>query len=154
MHFSKKQRLEKTSREKISKARDGGPKLQRFICYFTLCWYGKKNQRNLLVPGKLAKGYHQGYDFMLALFQDVPTQWGFVTWPVLFWKETLDLVSDHWSFHVSPTWLSSLFPHAPPCVNIVCVFLCPILECFSLSCTPVVLQSLFHAVVIPFLSLW
>lgn len=55
----------------------------------------------------------------LASFQDVTAHQGCLSRPVLFWKVTLFL------FHMSPTWLPSLYPPAPPWVNIVCVFLVP-----------------------------
>lgn len=81
-----------------------------------------------------------GYDFMVSIVPGCPNAMRLSHMTRFILKSNPVLVSGHWPFpHVSPTWLSSLFPPAPLCVNIVCVFLCLMPEC--LSSAPVFLQS-------------
>lgn len=73
-----------------------------------------------------------GFDFMVSIVPGCHSAPRLSVTTCFILKSNPVLVSGHWPFpHMSSTWLPSLFPPAPPCVNIVCVFLCPMPECLS-----------------------
>lgn len=154
--FFKKRRLENTSREKLQKQETGDQNsddLSAILHFFhqniehifspTLCF--DCSEPPVVGMAKRTRGtfwflasrlrLRPGFNFMVSIVPGCPNAARLSLMTCFILKSNPVLVSGHCPFpHLSPTWLSSLFPPAPPCVTIVCVFLCPMPE--SLSSTP------------------